>query len=90
MKFTIKKVRLSEEQIEREKKFCEECGEFFLEEDAYQELIDFKCKKCNYETELEADIVFELWNAKFEPFPVLTCPKCGEESFIPKDITDKF
>lgn len=36
--------------------------------------------------ELEADMVFELFFPDFEEYPVLTCPKCGKESFVPKDI----
>ena len=92
MRFKIKRIPVSEEEKrERLKFFMEDTGQkldldFFLEEDLYNEFIDFKCKKCGHEEELEADIVFELFDEEFEDYPILTCPKCGKETFIPKDI----
>lgn len=92
MKFTIKKVPISkEEKRERAEFFVEDTGqsvdvEAFVNSDVYDEFVDFKCLKCNHEEELEADIVFELFFPEFEDFPVLTCPKCGKDTFIPKDI----
>lgn len=92
MKFTIKKVPISkEEKRERAEFFIEDTGqsvdvEAFVNSNVYDEFVDFKCLKCNHEEELEADIVFELFFPEFEGFPVLTCPKCGKDTFIPKDI----
>ncbi len=95
MKFTIKKVPLSEEEKrKRAEDFVEDTGEYvdieaFVKQDVFDEYVDFKCLNCKKELELEADIVFELFFPDFEEYPVLTCPKCGKESFVPKDIFNK-
>lgn len=39
---------------------------------------------------LEADIVFELFDEEFEEYPLLTCPHCGNETFIPTSILEDF
>lgn len=92
MKFTIKKIPVSEEEKrERAEFFEEETGihvdiEEFLKKDIYDEFIDFKCLSCKYQEELEADIVFELYFPEYEDYPILTCPKCGKDKFVPSDI----
>lgn len=95
MNFKIKKVKVSDEEKQRRisdyKKFENDCffDETLFEDDSYDEYIDFKCANCGAEAELEADIVYELWDEYTEDFPILTCNKCGEETFIPKDICEK-
>ena len=67
MKFTIKKVPVSEEEKrDRAEFFMEDTGQYvyvedFLKQDITDEFIDFKCLNCKHEEELEADIVFEMF-----------------------------
>ena len=95
MNLKIKKVPLSdEEKRERATFYAEETGEnvdieAFVKRDIYDEFVDFKCLKSGYEEELEADILFELFFPEFEEYPILTCPKCGKDKFIPADICAK-
>ena len=60
--------------------------EEFAKKEIYDEFIRFKCLNCKKEETLESDIVFELFDEDFEDFPVLTCPFCGEETYVPKYI----
>lgn len=92
MKFTIKKVPVSkEEKRDRAEFFAEDTGQYvdieaFVKQDIYDEFIDYKCLNCKYEEELEADIVLEMFYPEFEEYPLLTCPKCGKDKFVPLDI----
>ena len=67
MKFTIKKVPVSEEEKrDRAEFFMEDTGQYvdveaFVKQDINYEFIDFKCLNCKHEEELEADIVFEMF-----------------------------
>ena len=67
MKFTIKKVPVSEEEKrDRAEFFMEDTGQYvdveaFVNQDINDEFIDFKCLNCKHEEELEADIVFEMF-----------------------------
>lgn len=94
---TIKKPISKKEKIERAKDFnyfnelkpgdLEYVNpEEFAKKEIYDEFIRFKCLNCKKEETLESDIVFELFDEDFEDFPVLTCPFCGEETYVPKDI----
>lgn len=95
MKFKIKKIPLTEEEKrQRAEDYIEDTGEdvdieAFVKSDVFEEFVDFKCLNCNNEAELEADIVFELFFPEFEEYPILTCPKCGKDKFVPKDIYEK-
>ena len=92
MKFTIKKVPVSEEEKrDRAEFFMEDTGQYvdveaFVKQDINDEFIDFKCLNCKHEEELEADIVFEMFFPEFEEYPILTCPKCAKDKFVPLDI----
>ena len=92
MKFTIKKVLVSEEEkIDWAEFFVGDTGQYvdveaFVKQDIYEEFIDYKCLSCKYEDELEADIVLEMFYPEFEEYPLLTCPKCGKDKFVPLDI----
>ena len=72
MKFTIKKVPVSEEEKrDRAEFFAEDTGQYvdveaFVKQDIYDEFIDYKCLNCKYEEELEADIVLEMFYPEFE------------------------
>ncbi len=60
----------------------------FADKEIYNETIDFKCLKCDYE-ELNEDWagIDEMWN-KID-YPKMYCPKCGIPSFVPLDIYKK-
>lgn len=63
--------------------------EAFMKKEIFDEFVDFKCLNCQNEEELEADIVFELFDEEIEDYPVLTCHFCGQETFVLKDIYTK-
>ena len=95
MKFKTRKIPLTEEEKrDRAEFFAEFTGESvdieaFVKKDVFDEFVDFKCLNCKNEQELEADIVFELFDPNFEEYPLQTCPKCGKDKFVPKDIYDQ-
>lgn len=93
MKFTIKKVPLTIEQKRERVEFYNQYEELdhvdveeFIKKDIYDEYIDFKCLDCGAEHELEADIVLELFNPKYEDYPMLFCNDCNTGRFVPLDI----
>lgn len=53
------------------------------------DLVDMKCLECDHEGEVELDILLELFNPKTDPSPVLTCPHCNHDLFVPKDVYDQ-
>ena len=55
----------------------------------FQELIEFKCLRCGYEKEEDADIVFECMEMGDGKYPVCYCQKCNKDSMIPKDIYEQ-
>ena len=57
----------------------------FAEREIYDETIDLKCIKCDYE-ELNEDWseIEEMWNGI--NYPIMYCPKCGKPKFVPIDI----
>lgn len=60
--------------------------EEFIKKDMYAEYIDFKCLDCDAEHELEADIVFELFDPDYEDYPILICNDYNYGRFVPLDI----
>lgn len=52
------------------------------------DLVDMKCLECEYMGEVELDILEEL-NPNMDPSPVLTCPHCNHDLFVPKDVYDQ-
>lgn len=60
----------------------------FAEREIYDETIDLKCLKCDYE-ELNEDWheIEEMWNEI--DYPKMYCPKCGKPHFVPMDIWKK-
>ena len=92
MRFKVKRKYLTEEEkrdrAERynyAEEFDQVDVEEFVKQDIYDEYIDFKCLDCKDEVELEADIVFELFNPEYEEYPVLICNECGG-NLVPLDI----
>ena len=58
-----------------------------LEDDfKYIDIIDFKCIHCGKSAELEADIVLECFNSRYEEYPVYTCMHCNKEKLVPLDV----
>ena len=58
-----------------------------LEDDfKYIDIIDFKCLHCGKSAELEADIVLECFNSRYEEYPVYTCMHCNKEKLVPLDV----
>lgn len=53
------------------------------------DLVDMKCLECDHEGEVELDILLEFFNPKRDPSPVLTCPHCNHDLFVPKDVYDQ-
>ena len=58
-----------------------------LEDDfKYIDIIDFKCLHCKESAELEADIVLECFNHRFQEYPIYTCHHCNKEKLVPLDV----
>ncbi len=58
-----------------------------MDNDSIEETITLKCLKCDYEEEIDYEIVEETW---FEgPYPTSYCPQCGKPYFVPIDIYNK-
>ena len=58
-----------------------------LEDDfKYIDIIDFKCLHCKESAELEADIVLECFNPRFQEYPIYTCHHCSKEILVPLDV----
>lgn len=53
------------------------------------DLADMKCLECDYEDEVELDILLELFDEVSDPSPVITCPHCNHDLFVPKDVYDQ-
>jgi len=52
----------------------------------YIEYVDMKCTKCGFETQIEADNLFEYFNPRKEDYPEFSCAKCNKYTLVPKDI----
>ena len=50
------------------------------------DIIDFKCLHCKESAELEADIVLECFNPRFQEYPIYTCHHCNKEKLVPLDV----
>ena len=53
------------------------------------DLVDMKCLECDYEEEVELHIHLELFDEENDPSPILTCPRCNHDLFVPKDVYDQ-
>ncbi|MBQ7276205.1 MAG: hypothetical protein IJS58_03045 [Bacilli bacterium] len=61
----------------------------FVKQDVYDESVDFKCIRCNYEERVDYEEVCDLWDEDEEEYPKLYCPECDKPYFIPLDIWNK-
>ena len=53
------------------------------------DLVDIKCPECNYEEEVDLDILLDLFVPSSDPAPALTCPCCNHDLLISKDVFDQ-
>lgn len=60
--------------------------EAFVKKDIFKESIFLKCLKCDYQEEVDYDIVSECWDDSESPYPISYCPHCGRDKFVPLDI----
>lgn len=51
--------------------------------------VDMKCLNCDYEEEMELDVLLECSNPSSEESPVVCCPSCERELLVPKDVYDQ-
>lgn len=57
----------------------------FVKRDVYDETVDFKCLKCNYEEiNIDWEMIEEMWDGT--DYPILYCPHCNKPKFVPIDI----
>ncbi len=62
-----------------------------IQQDMYEETIDFKCLKCNYEeNDIDYETITEIWDEDFSDYPILYCPNCNKDKFVPIDVWNKF
>ena len=60
----------------------------FAEREIYDETIDLKCLKCDYEEQnVDWEMIEEIWDGN--KYPILYCPKCGKPHYVPLDIWKK-
>ena len=52
----------------------------------YDETITMKCLRCNHEETIDWEMIEEMFDERFERYPLLHCPKCGKSKFVPIDI----
>ena len=58
-------------------------------EDWFNEVIDMKCLDCDYEEEVEADILLECFEMTDDDFPSCGCVNCNGDNLVPKDVYDQ-
>ena len=51
--------------------------------------VGMKCLHCDYEEEMELDILLECSDPSVEESPVVDCPSCGHALLVPKDVYDQ-
>ena len=79
-------------QLDVEKNFVKLSDEIkskvleFVKREIYDETITMKCLRCNHEETLDWEMIEEMFDERFERYPLLHCPKCGKSKFVPLDI----
>ena len=51
--------------------------------------VGMKCLNCDYEEEMELDILLECSDPSVGESPVVYCPSCGHALLVPKDVYDQ-
>ena len=67
--------------------FFDDEDDFFF--DSYSEYIRMKCLQCDYEEDVEADILLECCFSKKIGYPIQYCPHCNHGDFIVKNKRGK-
>ena len=60
--------------------------EAFVKRDIYDETIILKCLNCDYEEEVDYDIVSECWDESISDYPESYCPRCDQPEMVPLDV----
>ena len=95
MNFKILKVPLTEEEkrikirLYNQHEYLKIDEDEYVKQEIYEEYVEFKCLNCNHEDFLAANIVLECFKPSKVDYPILYCPKCGEEQMIPKDVYEQ-
>ena len=76
--------RIRRKDISHEDWFNEDCFP-----GGYIEVIDMKCLDCDYEEEVEADILLECFEMPDDDFPSCGCVNCNGDNLVPKDVYDQ-
>ena len=53
------------------------------------DVVDMKCLGCDYEEEMDLDILLECSDPSLDESPVACCPGCDRELLVPKDVYDQ-
>jgi len=53
------------------------------------DIVDMKCLGCDYEEEMELDVLLEIADPRAEEAPAVCCPRCDRELLIPRDAYDQ-
>lgn len=59
----------------------------YIKNNLFVETVILKCLNCDYEEEVDYDIVAECWMDG--PYPISYCPHCNVGDFIPIDVYNK-
>ena len=51
--------------------------------------VGMKCLGCDYEEEMDLDVLLECSDPASEESPVVCCPSCEHELLVPKDVYDQ-
>ena len=88
-----KLIPIPERKIDIEKTFNllpdldKEAALIYIKNNLFVETIILKCLNCDYEEEIEYDIIAECWMDG--PYPISYCPHCNIGDFIPLDVYNK-
>ena len=58
----------------------------FMKKDIFDESVRLKCLSCGIESDIEFDILEEMWDESISDFPTLYCNHCGKEKSVPIDV----
>lgn len=58
----------------------------FMKRDIFDESVHLKCLSCGKESDIEYDILEEMWDESLSDYPTLYCDHCGKEKSVPIDV----
>jgi len=83
--FKIKKVSVTDEEKREiaayylEKHSIPVDLDAYLKMEVYNGFLEMKCVKCDYFEDVDLDIIRDLYELGDDPYPVLSCDKCGHK-----------